>query len=1501
LRDKYRTLTTGTDNIPGTTGNDSINAVLQANGASGTTVAPGDAINGGAGVDTLSISVAGLLVTSDYTLSAVQTNSVEKVLLNNFDTHATLNNIVDTALMTGLTTVGLSASAAEGDTTFSNMTAIVAAETKNGSADLTLTYGTAAVAGTADTQALTVSNVSAGTFTANGTETIAITSELVKSTLTNVASDKLKTVTVAGAADLTISTALTATTINAAAMTGALNVTLGAAAQTVTGGAANDTIDASIQLANDDVIVGGAGVDTLKISTAATVAVGTAAAKLALFGVSGVEVIDVASTNDVAILNMDSTVGVTNVVAAANVGVFGVDGTNETDGDTITFVLNGVSLTTGARTAGGAAIDDTFEGLVTQKINTLTGFTAVQGANLVTITNTSGTSESVEFGSMTKTGTGTVAATATTGYTNVSFTNLAAGQVVDIFSADAVTAALKDASGTADALSINLKTTASDKGFAKAVGTVTATNIETINLSANGMTDGIVTTMAALTGNAMKTLNITGDSDVTISAFTSSDVLATIDGSAASGDISVVGIALAQSIKTGSGNDTIIMAGNLGATDTIDGGANNTLTGQTTIGTDKLTASGDIGTITTAAALKIANVETIEVTNTGAAATYIDAAAITGATTIAFSAVSGTVKVTNLAATTKVGLAIAGAEFVGTMDLTLADATGAADSISLAYGTGADDASTVVVKVAAAVETLNIAATTESVGADIFTITSTDLASKNIVVTGGHLADTLALGTLNAASTNVNASAYAGILTMAGATATAMTVSANGAVANSVSTGTGVDTITLAGKLGAAINTINGGTGTSVDVLNATADNAATDFTSVSNIETINLTLLANTAAGFNHATKDDGLNLATNINLLGGDVLSTFTVSTAVIDDAEKVIDATGFAGAIALTLAVNALDADMTIKGGALLTDKVTTSVNAATVDILKLMSGVETLVVNAVDSGNAASGVDLTNVTGLVNLEIDLITATTADEITVNKLASGVTVKVKSNFTADQVIIDLANKAEAANSLNLVLTSFGAATDSLNFDAAGVETLNITATGSGLIDLGGVAATATAGTVTVNVSGAGALTLKALSALTNVVNAATATGAIVLASGDRAATAMTITTGEAGDTVAMRHGNDVLNGGLGTDTLVLTPNFVLGGVLVDLNSTTDQVTTFNGSANTAVQIGFENVDLSGVTGNFGADVTAKSTGSTITGTANADVLLGGAGVDTFIVNTGTVGNSDVMTGGSGTDILQIDGAATYTNSTDTSLVTVETINLGATAGVTLTGQTEAFTINGGAGANAIIGGDAADIIDGGAGADTITTGTGADTVVIKSGQSAGTFAVVGVGANTITGFDVIKDLTTGTTAALKDKVDFEVAGVLATTEAAGDGTDSTAIVGTAGTNKVITHTISSVGLAAFSMTGPAAATFATDSDLVAIIQYLSGVDIGAAGASTVFSATYTASTRGSTTHSFIYQQTADTKGATGGYQLVDIVGVTLIGLEVAASTTDVYAFIA
>jgi hypothetical protein len=121
-------------------------------------------------------------------------------------------------------------------------------------------------------------------------------------------------------------------------------------------------------------------------------------------------------------------------------------------------------------------------------------------------------------------------------------------------------------------------------------------------------------------------------------------------------------------------------------------------------------------------------------------------------------------------------------------------------------------------------------------------------------------------------------------------------------------------------------------------------------------------------------------------------------------------------------------------------------------------------------------------------------------------------------------------------------------------------------------------------------------------------------------------------------------MANANDVIDGAAGTgDTLVVTGNYILGGIQIALGGTGDQVTTFNGSANAAVQSGFENVDLSAITGSTQADITAASTGSTITGTANSDQVTGGAGAD--IINYST-GNDVVATAG-GNDTFQLTDA--------------------------------------------------------------------------------------------------------------------------------------------------------------------------------------------------------------------------------------------------------------
>jgi len=164
----------------------------------------------------------------------------------------------------------------------------------------------------------------------------------------------------------------------------------------------------------------------------------------------------------------------------------------------------------------------------------------------------------------------------------------------------------------------------------------------------------------------------------------------------------------------------------------------------------------------------------------------------------------------------------------------------------------------------------------------------------------------------------------------------------------------------------------------------------------------------------------------------------------------------------------------------------------------------------------------------------------------------------------------------------------------------------------------------------------------TLGGLTSDATSVNASTFIGNLTFTAAARAGTtAMTITGGTGTDALNMKNANDVIDGGTGTDTLSIAQNAVLGGFLIDLSSTVDQVTTYNGSANSAVQKGFERVNLSAITGNFGADVTGTTGINTIVGTSNNDVINGNTGQDT-------------ITGGAGNDSINItDSGVAATNS--------------------------------------------------------------------------------------------------------------------------------------------------------------------------------------------------------------------------------------------------------
>jgi len=136
------TLTTGSDTtLTGGSGADSYFGVVGTNGLSsnGSTLNPGDNLNGAGGTDTLTISVSGT-DTAALTVASVTLGGIEKISVLNYETSAT-DTTFDTSTWTGVTTLGLGGSSATGDTVFSNVKNVVDAEMA-GAADLTINYVT---------------------------------------------------------------------------------------------------------------------------------------------------------------------------------------------------------------------------------------------------------------------------------------------------------------------------------------------------------------------------------------------------------------------------------------------------------------------------------------------------------------------------------------------------------------------------------------------------------------------------------------------------------------------------------------------------------------------------------------------------------------------------------------------------------------------------------------------------------------------------------------------------------------------------------------------------------------------------------------------------------------------------------------------------------------------------------------------------------------------------------------------------------------------------------------------------------------------------------------------------------------------------------------------------------------------------------------------------------------------------------------------------------------
>jgi Ca2+-binding RTX toxin-like protein len=283
---------------------------------------------------------------------------------------------------------------------------------------------------------------------------------------------------------------------------------------------------------------------------------------------------------------------------------------------------------------------------------------------------------------------------------------------------------------------------------------------------------------------------------------------------------------------------------------------------------------------------------------------------------------------------------------------------------------------------------------------------------------------------------------------------------------------------------------------------------------------------------------------------------------------------------------------------------------------------------------------------------------------------------------------------------------------------------------------------------------------LTLQGSSALTVInldgdLSAGSHTGNITVTGG---AVANIITTGKGADSIVGFVGNDQIDGGNGSDTVVLA------ATSTDLNAAldTDIVNVEVVSAETAG---------SGVT----IDLANQSDGFHIIGSASADIIIGSSDDDSI---AGFVG-ADQVDGGNGRDTVVLAATSTDLNAAlDTDIVNVEVVSAEvASSGVAidLGNQSEDFRIIGSASADAIAGGSGDDIIKSGVGDDALygkggndrmfggdnddvlTGGAGKD--VMTGGAGANRFVFEAVSDSLWGGSarDVIKDFKAGV-----DKID-------------------------------------------------------------------------------------------------------------------------------------------
>lgn len=534
---------------------------------------------------------------------------------------------------------------------------------------------------------------------------------------------------------------------------------------------------------------------------------------------------------------------------------------------------------------------------------------------------------------------------------------------------------------------------------------------------------------------------------------------------------------------------------------------------------------------------------------------------------------------------------------------------------------------------------------------------------------------------------------------------------------------------------------------TTADTLTATVGSSAVDGTTrgiltANTVETLNVTSASKTATTANTLAQLNA-QVATQVNLSG-----TALTLTAIDLAAEHTINASAMTGVLTMNTTADdetiiggsANDAitfdtyseltssDSIDGGGGNDTVTVATNGTGAAAYGRVAMSNVENLNLTIdVDSGTASTHtIDLRNAP-VSTLKISTTGASAAnnntDSITVSNIQAGTT-KVALHVAAEDMAAGTYTfDSDRNTSGNLVLT--GASGTNLNATTIATtgdwQSFAIKQTASASTDAHTLAFSGQTGLTSLSVdaseqamtfssisasklasltiTGDNAVTVTALSQATAAlaaVDASASSGNVTLTATTRTAAA-TVTTGVGNDSIELtlttEGGNTIDAGSNSTvtssstgDTLVLNGT-ATGATIVDLSSTTDQLTQINTVANAATQIGFEHATASGtsvaggtfaITGSSGINVIVGAGGNdtidggagndTITGGGGVDVLTGGTGNDTFVISATAAANGiDTITDfqygttDGAADVIDATGLAAFLNGATGAVVTI------------------------------------------------------------------------------------------------------------------------------------------------------------------------------------------------------------------------------------------------